>query len=100
MEMWTTIENLYAAHEGLCNVVILLLIFGGMGRVAFWREEGGLRVGGPLALGLAGLLTVALLKWASAEGRTVMEFGPLAAIMVVEAILIMGWAAFWKSAKS
>ncbi len=100
MEAITLVESFYAQHEGLCNVVILLLVFGGMARLAFWREHDGLRVGGPLAVGLACLLTVALLKWARVEGRTVTEFGPLAAFIVVEAILIMGWAAFRRSAKS
>ena len=93
----TLIENLYELHSGLCNSVILLLVFGGMARIAWWRETDGLHVGGPLAIGLALLLTVALLKWARAEGRTIEEFGPLAAFVIVEAIMIMGWAAFRKS---
>lgn len=94
------VETFYEAHSGLCNAVILLFVFGGMARIAFWREHDGLKVGGPLAVGLAGLLTVALLKWARSEGRMITEFGPLAAFIVVEAILIMGWAAFRKSARS
>ena len=100
MDAITLAESLYTHHEGLCNAVILLLVFGGMARLAFWREHDGLRVGGPLALGLAGLLTVALLKWARVESRDVAEFGPLAAFVVVEAILIMGWAAFRKSTRA
>jgi len=100
MDAITLVESIYATHEGLCNTVVLLLVFGGMARIAFWREHDGLRVGGPLALGLAGLLTVALLKWARVEGRDVIEFGPLASFVIVEAILIMGWAAFRKSARS
>ncbi len=92
----TMIENLYDLHPGLFNSAILLLVFGGMARIAFWETDG-LHVGGPLAIGLALLLTVALLKWARAEGRTITEFGPLAAFVVIEAILIMGWAAFRKS---
>ena len=96
----TIIELFYDQHQGLCNVIILLLVFGGMARIAFWREHDGLHVGGPLALGLAGLLTVALLKWATAEGRTITEFGPLAAFIMVEAVLIMGWAAFRKSLRN
>ena len=94
------IESFYDLHPSLCNSVILVLVFGGMARLAFWRNEDGLHVGGPLALGLAGLLTVALLKWAHANGKTITEFGPLAALVVVEAILIMGWAAFRKSTRS
>jgi len=98
--MVTMIEQLYDLHPGLCNSVILVLVFGGMARVAFWRDADGLRVGGPLAVGLAMLLTVAVLKWARAEGRSIIEFGPLAAFVIVEAILIMGWAAFRKSTRS
>mgnify|MGYP000967040897 FL=1 len=100
MDAITYLELAYQNHEGLCNVIILLLVFGGMDRIAFWREHDGLHVGGPLALGLAGLLTVALIKWANAEGRTIIEFGPLAAFIMVEAVLIMGWAAFRKSPRS
>ena len=100
MDLAYAIENFYDLHTGLCNAVILLLVFGGLARIAFWREHDGLRVGGPLAVGLAGLLTVALLKWSRAEGRSIVEFGPLAAFVVVEAILIMGWAAFRKSSRS
>ena len=97
MDTLTFVETVYNQHPGLCNTIILLLVFGGMGRIAFWREHDGLHVGGPLAVGLALLLTVALLKWARTEGRTIGEFGPLAAFIIVEAILIMGWAAFRKS---
>ena len=96
----TWVETLYSQHEGLCNTVILILVFGGMGRIAFWREHDGLRVGGPLALGLAALLTVAALTWARQEGRSITELGPWAAFVLVEAILIMGWAALRKSTKS
>ena len=100
MDTLTLVETFYDAHTGLCNTAILLLVFGGMSRIAFWRKHDGLHVGGPLALGLALLLTVALLKWARVEGRTIDEFGPMAAFVVVEAILIMGWAAFRKSQHS
>ena len=34
------------------------------------------------------------------EGRTITELGPLAAFITIEAILIMGWAAFRKSSRS
>ena len=96
----TIIEGFYSSHQGLCNTVILILVFGGMARIAFWREHDGLRVGGPLAIGLAALLTVAALTWARQEGRSVADLGPWAAFILVEAILIMGWAAFRKSSGS
>ena len=95
----TWVETAYLQHQGLCNTVILVLVFAGMGRIAFWREHDGLRVGGPLAIGLAALLTVAALTWARQEGRSIAELGPWAAFILVEAILIMGWAAFRKSTK-
>lgn len=96
----TFIEEFWANHQGLCNVIVLVLVFGGMGRIAFWREQDGLRVGGPLAVGLAALLTVATLTWARQEGKSVADLGPWAAFIIVEAILIMGWAALRKSTKS
>lgn len=97
--MNTTIEQLYAQHQGLWTSVILILVFGGLARIAFWREQDGLRVGGPLAIGLALLLTLALLKWAAQNARTLSELGPWAAFVIVEAILIMAWAAFRKSSR-
>jgi len=96
----TFVESFFAEHQGLCSVAILVLVFGGMGRIAFWREHDGLRVGGLLAIGLAALLTVAALTWARQEGRSITELGPWAAFILVEAILIMGWAALRKSTKS
>ena len=96
----TYVESYYDLHSGLCNTIILLLVFGGMARLAFWREHDGLRVGGPLALGLAGLLTVALLKWSHVQGRSIVELGPWAVFILLEAILIMGWAALKKSTRT
>lgn len=93
-------ENFYAQHEALCNAAMLAAVFGGMARIAFWRDHDGLRVGGLLAVGLAALLTVAALKWATREGRTITEFGPLAALILCEAILLLGWRAFTNSSKS
>ena len=93
----TELEAMYLAHQGLWNTIILVLVFGGMARMAFWREHDGLRVGGPLALGLALLLTLAALQWSREEGRRVAELGPLAAFVLVQAVLTMCWAAFRKS---
>lgn len=95
----TWIETIYDAHTGLCNSLMLVLVFGGMARLAFWRDADGLRVGGPLAAGLAMLLTVAMLKWMGREGRSLVEFGPMAAFLICEAILLLGWRAFTKSSK-
>lgn len=95
----TELESLYVAHQGLWNTIILVLVFGGMARIAFWREHDGLRVGGPLALGLALLLTLAALQWSREEGRRIAELGPLAAFVIIQAILIMCWAALRKSVR-
>ena len=95
----TELEALYFAHQGLWNTIILVLVFGGMARIAFWREHDGLRVGGPLALGLALLLTLATLQWSREEGRRIAEVGPIAAFVIVQAILIMCWAALRKSTR-
>ena len=95
----TELESLYVAHQGLWNTIILVLVFGGMARIAFWREHDGLRVGGPLALGLALLLTLAALQWSREESRRIAELGPLAAFVIIQAILIMCWAALRKSVR-
>lgn len=91
------LNEFYYPYQGLCHFVIGLMVFGGLGRIAFWRNEDGLRVGGMLAVGLALLLTVAIIIWAGENGRAISEFGPFAAGMAVMAIFIMGFRAFTKS---
>lgn len=93
------LESIYLQHQGLCHAIILVLVFGGMARLAFWREHDGLHVGGPLAVGLGLLLTVAALQWAREEGRRIAELGPLAVLVLVQVVLIMAWAAFRKSTR-
>lgn len=84
------LRETYYQSPSFYNCIIGLLIFGGIGRVAYWRDQDGLRVGGPLAVGLALLLTLAILIWADENGRTIQEFGPYAAGLVVGAIIITG----------
>ena len=91
------LNDLYYPNQGLCHFVIGLLVFGGLGRIAFWRNEDGLRVGGMLALGLALLLTIAIIIWANENGRVISEWGLFAAGLVTMAIIIMGFRAFTKS---
>ena len=93
------LHQTYYQNQGLCNVVIAALIFYGMARVAFWRRDDGLRVGGPLALGLAGLLTIALIVWADENGRRIQEFGPWAAGIVIGAVITMGLQGFRKAGR-
>ena len=91
------LQKTYYQNPGLWNFVIALLIFGGLGRIAFWRNQDGLRVGGMLATGLALLLTIALIVWAHENGRVIQELGPFGAGLVVSAIVILGLRAFTKS---
>lgn len=93
------LQQTYYQNPGLYNLVIAGLIFYGLGRIAFWREDKGLQVGGPLALGLAGLLTIALIVWADEYGRRVQEFGPWAAGIVIGAIITLGLQGFRKAGK-
>ena len=89
--------SFYHANSGVCNAVMALLIFGGMARIAFWRNEGGMQVGGPLALGLGLLLTGAILLWARENSRTLAELGPWALLVMLEAIVLMVFNARRKS---
>lgn len=93
------LHQTYFEHPGLYNVLIGGLVFFGLGRVAFWRDYDGMRVGGPLAIGLAALLTVALIVWAAENGRQIQEFGPWAAGIVVGAIITLGWQGFRKAGR-
>ena len=91
------LRETYYQNPGLYNVIMGLLIFGGLGRIAFWRDGYGLSIGGPLAVGLALLLTLAIIIWSEENGRTIQEFGPYAAGLVVGAIIMLGINAFRKS---
>jgi hypothetical protein len=49
------LKDVYEAQPGFWNFIIALLVFGGMARLAFWRDRFGMRVAAPLVVGL-GLL--------------------------------------------
>ena len=91
------LQATYYQQPGLWNVIIGLLVFGGLARIAFWRNVDGMRVGGPLAVGLALLLTIAIVVWAGQNHRFIEEFGPFAAGLVVMAIILLGVRAWTKS---
>jgi len=91
------LADIYYPNQSLCHFVIGLLVFGGIGRIAFWRNEDGLRVGGMLAAGLALLLTIAIIIWADENGRRISEWGSYAAGLVTASIVMLGWRAFTKS---
>ena len=90
-------QDVYGQNQSLWHFVMAALIFGGIGRIAFWRDYDGLRVGGMLATGLAMLLTIALLTWAAENHRQISEFGPWAAALVGWAIIITALNAHRKS---
>ena len=94
------LRQLYFPRQDLWNLVIAGLVFYGFARVAFWRERDGLRVGGALALGLAALLTVALIIWADENGRRIQEFGPWAAGIVVGAVVTLAVQGFRKAGRA
>jgi len=94
------LEETYYQNPGLWNVVMGLLIFGGLGRIAFWRKDEGLSVGAPLAIGLGLLLTIAVVVWGHEQHRTIQEFGPWAARLVTLAIVLLAVRAWSKSKES
>ena len=61
------------------------------------EKEEGLRIGAPLAIRLALLLRVSLLTCAEENRRCIQEWGPWAAFIVCQAILLLGWLAWTKS---
>ena len=83
------LKDVYDIQPGLWHVVIGLLVFGGMARLAFWRDRDGMRIAAPLVVGLALLLTVAILSWARENGRRIQELGPWAAIVLLQAVILL-----------
>lgn len=66
------IRDIYQENPSFWNFAILILVFGGM-----------------LAVGLALLLTIALITWADDHAYTIKKIGPWAAFVLIQAILIM-----------
>jgi len=93
----TDLLSLCGIPHSFLLFIILLLVFGGMGRIAFWRDSDGMRVGGMLALGLALLLGLALITWARETGRGIINLGGWAVFILLEAIIILGLNAHRKS---
>ncbi len=83
------LTDVYDIQPGLWHVVIGLLVFGGMARLAFWRDRYGMRIAAPLVVGLALLLTVSILSWARENGRRIQELGPWAALVLIQAIILV-----------
>ena len=93
------LQDTYYQNPGLYNLIIAGLIFYGLARIAFWRNDTGLHIGGPLAIGLAALLTIALIVWADENRRRISEFGPYAAGIVIGGILTLGLQGFRKAGR-
>lgn len=84
-----SLYDFYFTHSSFIDTLVCLAIFIGMARIAFWQRDTGLRVAGPLVIGLAFLLTISLIWWASEHNYRMLDFGPLAAFIVVEAVVIL-----------
>ncbi|MFC1735519.1 hypothetical protein ACFL1X_05340 [Candidatus Hydrogenedentota bacterium] len=81
--------DFYLTHSALVDTLVCLAIFVGVARIAFWRRETGFRISGPLVVGLACLLSISLISWAGEHDYRMIDFGPLAVFIVVEAVVIL-----------
>ena len=84
-----SLYRFYFAHSSLIDTLVCLSVFFGMARIAFWRRDTGFRVSGPLVVGLAFLLTISLIWWAGDRGYRMIDVGPLAVFILVEAVVIL-----------
>ena len=84
-----TLCDIYRTNPAFWQAIALLLLFGGMARIAFWRDADGMRVGGPLVVGLGFLLTIALFAWADEHRRRISELGPWAVLVLIQSILLL-----------
>lgn len=81
--------DLYRCHTDQIDGLLALAIFLGLARIAFWSPRCGFRLSGPLVVGLTGMLSLSLLLWAEKTGHSLIELGPLAALAVAGAVVIM-----------
>jgi hypothetical protein len=95
----TASAYIQATHQGFGHAYFPVLAFGGRAPVAFRREHDGLRVGGPLALGLALMLPLAALQWSREEGRRIALLDPFADFVIAQAMLSMCCAALRKGTR-
>jgi len=78
----------YLTHSGLIDASTCLAVFLGIAGLAFWRKSTGFRVTGPLVLGLTLLLTISLIWWAGEHNYRMIDLGPAAVFILVEALVI------------
>lgn len=81
--------NFYFTHSSYIDTLVILAIFLGVASIAFWRRNTGLMTSGPLVVGLAFLLTISLIWWAGEHNYRMLDFGPIAAFILVEAVVIL-----------
>lgn len=84
-----SLYNFYFTYSSIIDTLVCLSIFLGVARIAFWRQGTGFRVSGPLVVGLAFLLTVSLIWWAGEHDYRMVDFGPLAVFVMVEAVVVL-----------
>ena len=84
-----SLYDFYLSHSEVIDTLICLAIFIGAARIAFWDRREGFRLSGPLVVGLACLLTVSLIWWASEHEYRIVDLGPLAVFIVVETVVIL-----------
>ncbi len=82
-----SLYHFYFTHSSFIDTLVCLAIFIGVARIAFWQRDTGLRVAG--IIGLAFLLTISLIWWAGEHNYRMLDFGPLAAFIIVEAVVIL-----------
>ena len=83
------LKDVYETRPDFWHFVIALLVFGGMARLAFWRDRYGMRIAAPLVVGIGLLLTFSLLTWARENGRRIQELGPWAVLVLIQAIILV-----------
>lgn len=84
-----SLYSFYFAHASFLDTLICLALFLGVAKLAFWRRGTGFHVSGSLVVGMTLLLTVSLIWWAGEHGYRMLDLGPLAAFVVVEAVVVL-----------
>ena len=84
-----SLYEFYLTNSSIIDALVCLAIFLGVARIAFWDRHTGFQLSGPLVLGLACLLAISLISWASEHDYGLIDFGPIAAFIIVEAVVIL-----------
>ena len=84
-----SLYDFYFTHSSYIDTLVCLAIFLGVASIAFGRRGSGFMDSGPLVVGLGFLLTISLIWWADEHNYKMVDFGPLAAFILVEAVVIL-----------